>query len=318
MTEIDNKKISAEIATLRADDDRSIPVFLWEIGQPRAQIHLFHGLGEHPARYERFANACKTAGYNLAAHSHRGHGPLTEGEALGHYADRDGWKKLISDAAQVQRHVVARWPNVPLVLLGHSMGSYIAQSFMMRDHGVAKALVLSGSTYATRSQLRVARWLAAAMCILRGKRRSSGLLNKLGFGDFNKRFAPNRTAFDWLSRDEAEVDKYVVDRLCGAESSNRLWFDLMGGLLEVTSRRSLAKINGGMPVLITGGSNDPVGGKKGLTRLADAYLASGHSDVTLKLYLNGRHEMFNETNHNEFTQDMLDWIFDKAVTGSAR
>jgi alpha-beta hydrolase superfamily lysophospholipase len=194
------------------------------------------------------------------------------------------------------------------------MGSFIAQSFLSRQAGQVSALILSASNFAGRIELFAGHWLAAIEGWRTGKRTKSHTLNKMGFGDFNKRFAPNRTPFDWLSRDDDEVDRYAADPLCGFQCSNRLWFDLTGGLGEVTSVRTLAKIPADLPILITGGSDDAVGGRKGLPRLADAFRRSGHTDVTLKIYDGGRHEMLNETNRDEFTADLIDFIENSAKT----
>jgi alpha-beta hydrolase superfamily lysophospholipase len=141
-----------------------------------------------------------------------------------------------------------------------------------------------------------------------GGRNRSAFLNQLGIGSFNKRFAPNRTEFDWLSRDAAEVDRYVADPLCGFPLSNRFWYDLMGGLLETSSLRMLRRIPPDLPILITGGEDDPVGGKRGQSRLAHAYRRTGHKNVTLRLWPGGRHEMLNEINRDEFTRAVLEWI----------
>lgn len=305
---------SAERQRITASDGREILIDTWLPKNPKAVIHLLHGLAEHPARYERFAVHCNTQDVAVAAHNHRGHGENCAENELGHYADEKGWDKVISDAALVQDVLVEKMPDIPLILLGHSMGSYIAQSFLVRDHGSAAAMILSGSTLAPRFQLRVGHWLAAFESLRLGKRGVSTFLNKMGFGEFNKRFAPNRTEFDWLSRDETEVDKYVSDPLCGVDSSSGLWFDLTGGFLEITSVDALRKIRSDLPVLITGGSDDPVGGRKGMTLLAKTYEKSGHNRITLKIYDQGRHEMFNETNRKQFFEDITNWISD-AVPG---
>ena len=137
----------------------------------------------------------------------------------------------------------------------------------------------------------------------------------MSFGKFNDAFKPNRTEFDWLSRDPTEVDKYVDDPHCGQLASNRLWFDLLSGLLEISTPTSIARVPKTLPVLITGGELDPVGGKAGMTRLRDAYVAAGLEDVTLKLYAEGRHEMLNETNRDEVSADLLAWINAKLESG---
>lgn len=316
MNETSNDSAEAQRQSLQAEDGRRILVDLWSPAQPVALIHLFHGLGEHPARYERFAKHCNQHGIAIATHNHRGHGEnCPEGE-LGHYADTRGWDKLISDAALVQATLVHQLPGVPLILLGHSMGSYIAQSFVMRGHGAISALILSGSAFNSRLQLRLGHWIAAIESLRIGKKGISSLLNKMSFEGFNKGFAPNRTAFDWLSRDQDEVDKYVADPLCGADSSCRLWFDLTGGLLEVTSSRALRKIRSDLPILITGGEEDPVSGQVGLSRLAQEYEKSGHTKTSLKIYPEARHEMFNETNREEFFADVTRWLSEAVLTQS--
>ena len=317
VTDDTRNALTAERQSLQAKDGRRILIDIWNPSQPKALIHLFHGLGEHPARYERFANHCNSLGFAVAAHNHRGHGENCPEDELGHYADKDGWDKVISDAALVQDELIRQLPNIPVILLGHSMGSYIAQSFLMRGHGSVNALVLSATAFNSRLQLRIGHWLAAFESMRGGKRNKSALLNKMGFGAFNKPFQPNRTEFDWLSRDENEVDKYVADPLCGADSSSGLWFDMTGGLLEVSSLKALRKIPADMPVLITGGSDDPVGGQKGLTLLAKKYEESGHANTMLKIYESGRHEMLNETNRDEFSQDLTQWMTEAVLTQNA-
>lgn len=306
----------AQRQSLPAGDGRHILVDLWCPEHPVALIHLFHGLGEHPARYGRFARHCNQQGIAVAAHNHRGHGENGPENELGHFADTGGWEKLVSDAALVQDTLLRQMPDVPLILLGHSMGSYIAQSFLMRGHGAVSALILSGSAFNSRLQLKLGHWISAIESLRLGKAGVSGLLNKMGFEEFNKGFAPNRTAFDWLSRDPDQVDKYVADPLCGADSSCRLWFDLTGGLLEVTSTRALRKIRADLPILITGGSADPVGGQTGLTRLAKEYEKTGHTRTSLKIYPEARHEMFNETNRDEFFADVTQWLSAAVLTQS--
>jgi alpha-beta hydrolase superfamily lysophospholipase len=269
-------------------------------------VQVLHGLGEHIGRYERFATACCERGFALIGHDHRGHGP--DGNPPGHFADRSGWHKVVDDAIAVQQFARKTWPETQIVLFGHSMGSFIAQSVAARGPGPIQALILSASTFSPRMQVRLGRLLAMLVMAHSGSRGKSPLLNRLGFGNFNKRFAPTRTDFDWLSRDAAEVDKYIADAHCGMPLSNRLWHDLLGGLLEVTSLRALRGIPVTLPILITGGESDPVGGRRGQRMLARVYRSAGHLDVSLKLYPEGRHEMLNEVNRDEFTRDVLRWI----------
>lgn len=299
----------SKYAALQLDDagDRKLPIYLWEPdAEPRALIQVFHGLGEHSARYARFADAATAAGYVVCAHDHRGHGP--EAETRGFFAPQDGWDQLVADGKHVHDFLRSRYPGKALVLLGHSMGSYIAQSYAMRHGEALDALVLSGSTWPSRLLVRVGRLLARFEAWRLGSKGESALLDKLGFGDFNKRFEPARTDLDWLSRDPDEVDRYVADPLCGEPYTTGLWLDLLGGLLEVSSDANLKEIPSDLPILITGGADDPVGGESGMLKLAAHYQSAGHTTVSKAIYADGRHEMLNETNRDEFTSDLLGWI----------
>jgi len=305
--------LGAERICLATRDNHSISVDCWQpiAGErPSAVIQVCHGLAEHAARYERFAQACVERGIVVAAHSHRGHGETCPPDRLGHFADQDGWDKIVDDALQVRQHLLQQYEGVPLILFGHSMGSYIAQCSVMRHSPGVAGLVLSATTYSSRVKLLIARALARLEIIRIGGSAQSRLLDKISFGDFNNTFAPNRSDFDWLSRDETEVDRYETDPLCGVVSSSRLWHDLTGGLLEITTTSAIRSVPAEMPILIMGGEHDPVGGQSGLDALATKYRSAGHTDTTLKVYAGGRHEMLNEINRDEVTRDIIDWVID--------
>jgi len=292
---------------LHADDGHVISVNHWmpePNTTPRAVIQICHGLGEHAARYERFAKVCNHSGFAVVAHDHRGHGAAAR--PAGHYADHDGWDKIVADALLVNQQVSKQFPGVPIVLFGHSMGSFISQSFIMRHPSAVSMLILSASTFSNRFELRAANTLSTILALFE-KQAKSAFLNKTGFSAFNRAFEPARTELDWLSRDEGEVDLYLADPLCGGLFTNQLWRDLTGGLLEITSTNAIASIPPEMPILIMGGQDDPVGGEKGLTRLAEVYRQTGHTDLALQIYAGGRHEMLNETNRDAVTADIISW-----------
>jgi alpha-beta hydrolase superfamily lysophospholipase len=293
--------------SLSGNLDHRIPLYLWETeGEPEAIVQIFHGLGEHAARYDRFAAAATARGFAVCAHDHRGHGP--DASEAGFYAESLGWQLLVDDGHRVTDFLRDRFHRQPVVLLGHSMGSFIAQSYAMHFSDELAALVLSGSTLPARLQVLPGRLLARLLAWLRGRHARSPLLDKLGFGAFNRPFEPARTEFDWLSRDQVEVDKYIADPLCGGPYTIGLWCDFLGGLLQISAPSALKAIRRDLPVLITGGADDPVGGSKGMLQLADAYQTSGHQYVDKAIYADGRHEMLNEKNRDEFTDDLLTWI----------
>ncbi len=292
---------------LRALDGHEIHAHLWvPEGACKGLIQVFHGLGEYGARYDRFAAAAVARSFAVCVHDHRGHGGHDTHQ--GHFDDDNGWNLLITDALLVLNFAIDHCSQEQVILLGHSMGSYIAQSFAMRYPKAVSALVLSASTRPSRAQLRAGRLLTLFEIWRRDARTNSPLLDKLGFGDFNKPFEPHRTEFDWLSRDHDEVDKYVASPLCGGPYTAGLWRDLLSGLLEISTDKALQAIPRELPIHITGGQVDPVGGEVGLNRLAEQYIRTGHEQVSIKVYEGGRHEMFNETNRDEFTADILDWV----------
>ncbi len=207
-------------------------------------------------------------GYAVCAHDHRGHGPHAKPVAF--FAPQRGWDLVVTDGHEVGRYLRQTFTHRPVVLLGHSMGSYIAQSYAMRYGDELAALILSGSTWPARPALVVGRLLARIIAWRHGLEDASPLLDKLGFGNFNKQFEPARTELDWLSRDTREVDAYIEDPLCGGPYSTGLWCDLLGGLLAISRDDALQQIPADLPILVTGGADDPVGGEDRMTELAVA------------------------------------------------
>lgn len=292
---------------LRAADGHDIHVHAWrpEEGCSRV-IQVVHGLGEHAARYERFATAAAERGLAVVAHDQRGHGP--HADQPGYLAARAGWHKLVEDTETVNAYIRSAQDGAPVILLGHSMGSYVAQNYAMYHGTRIAALILSASTWPSKLKLWPAFVVAHAEGWRVGAGRHSKLLHYLGFSSFNRPFNPARTELDWLSRDAAEVDKYVADPLCGGPYTCGLWQDLFGGLLKITSDAEILRVPSDLPILISGGERDPVGGDTGMGRLAMHYAQTLHSRLTVKIYPDGRHEMLNETNRDEVTRDWLDWI----------
>lgn len=292
---------------LTASDGHEIHAQTWRpAGDARAVVQLLHGLGEHANRYARFAAACVEQGLAVVTHDHRGHGDRCS--QYGYFAAKNGWSKVISDALVVQDDIRAKYPDRPVILLGHSMGSYIAQAFTIEYSTPLAGLLLSGSTWPSVALIWPATIIAYIESWRVGRNGYSALLDKIAFGNFNKPFEPARTPMDWLSRDEHEVDKYVEDELCGGPYTCGLWLDLFGGLRDISNEAALRRIPADLPILITGGADDPVGGDKGMGKLAFHYAQTGHMRLKVRIYPDGRHEMLNETNRDEVTADLIEWI----------
>ncbi|WP_236207988.1 alpha/beta hydrolase [Pseudomonas tohonis] len=294
---------------LTASDGASLHVNRWSgDAPPRAVVMVAHGMAEHGGRYARLGQALVAAGLELYVHDQRGHGRTAQHGILGLYAEHDGWNKVVGDLASLNHHIRQQHPQAPIVLLGHSMGSYIGQAYLMQHSCSLQGAILSGSNYQPVGLYRAAAVVARLERWRQGPNGRSALIEFLSFGSFNKAFKPNRTAFDWLSRDPDEVDKYVNDPLCGFRCTNQLWLDLLGGLQTITPVKNLAQIDPDLPLLVVGGARDPVSDGRRLDDLARALGEAGVKDVQLKIYPDARHELLNETNRDEVTAHLLDWL----------
>jgi alpha-beta hydrolase superfamily lysophospholipase len=277
-------------------------------GGLKAMILLAHGMAEHSGRYGRLAEQLCAQGYGVCAPDLRGHGKTAENGTLGFFADDDGWCKVVSDLASLNQQVGQQYPGVPILLLGHSMGSYIAQAYLLHHSASLQGAILSGSNFQPVALYGAARQIARLERLRQGPKGRSALIEWLSFGSFNKKFKPVRTPFDWLSRDPAEVDLYARDPLCGFRCTNQLWVDLLGGLQQISKASNLVQIDPGLPLLVIGGECDPVSDGKRLTDLANALRTAGSQHLQLIVYPQARHELFNESNRDEVVADVLKWI----------
>lgn len=295
--------------SIAASDGTPLHLYHWHADvPPKAVVMISHGMAEHAARYARLAEQLVREGYAVYALDQRGHGHTAEKGVLGHYADEDGWDKVVGDLATLNHHIRQQHPSAPIFLLGHSMGSYIGMAYLMGHSCSLQGAVLSGSNYQPVMLYKAARLIAGFERWRLGPKGRSKVIDFLSFGSFNKAFKPNRTAFDWLSRDPAEVDKYVTDPLCGFVCTTQLWCDLLDGLQYITPTANLAQIDADLPLLVIGGSRDPVSDGKRLNDLAGALREAGVRDVQLKIYPEARHELLNESNRDEVTAHLIDWL----------
>jgi alpha-beta hydrolase superfamily lysophospholipase len=297
--------------TLASGDGTQLHVSRWlPDGPAKAIVQVAHGMGEHSERYARFAERLTAAGYAVYANDHRGHGGTARnpGDA-GYFADDKGWDAVVSDLHLVSDHAREENPGLPLFLFGHSMGSFLSRAYASRFGADLDGLVLSGTAGDAGLLGRVGLALATVQARLRGRRHPSGLMDQLTFGQYGAAFKPNRTKFDWLSSDEAEVDLYVADERCGNVFSAGFFVDLLGGLAAINSDGLVSRVPKNLPIFIFSGELDPVGDKgKGPQRVADQYRRLGVREVTVKLWPQGRHEMLNETNRDEVMDSVVEWF----------
>jgi len=297
--------------TVEGIDGLDIHVYQWlPDGDIKAVIQIAHGMAEHAGRYERFAKVLNVAGYAVYANDHRGHGrSIPAGQVPGHMADEGGWDKAIEDLHLINQRIQILHPGASIVLMGHSMGSFMTQDYMARYGSTICAASLSATNGPPGTLGKLGQLVSRVEKLRNGNEGHSSLLASMTFKTFNKAFAPNRTEFDWLSRDEVEVDKYVADPLCGFECSVATWIGLLDALTVISSDEALGQMDKSMPVYLFSGSDDPVGEKtRGVDRLLMAYDRHGFRNIIHKYYEGARHETLNETNRDEVVTDFVQWL----------
>lgn len=271
----------------------TLATFRWlPKGEARGVVQLTHGMGEHVRRYQHLADRLATLGFLVQGQDHRGHGATaeangTEPGALG----EGGWAELVADIGRLLERGREDAPGVPVVLLGHSMGSFAAQQWLLDHSAEVDAAVLTGTSLLDQ--------LEAAID-------TSGPID---LSAFNAPFAPARTDYDWLSRDEAQVDAYVADPWCGFGLDPAGGAGMFAGGRDVADPQRLDAMQKDLPVYIAVGEHDPVGGPVVLAQaLADRYTNAGLTDVTFRMWPNDRHEILNEVDRDDVENELVDWI----------
>lgn len=306
--------MDASTTTLATDDDTVLHVHRWgPDGPARALVVLAHGMVEHAARYAHLGERLAEAGYAVSAADHRGHGRTVLGgeggpEGLAHLGDEHGFAAAVDDLLVVVEDAQSRDPGVPVVLIGHSMGSFLARAFAARYGERLAALVLSGTGGDPGLQGFLGERLARLECRLRGPRVRSRVMEALVLGPYNRPFRPARTGFDWLSRDEEQVDAYIADELSGGHATAGFYRDLVTGTRWVSEPSTVARMPKDLPVLIVSGELDPVGGAEAVEEVARLFRSAGLTQVDTKVWPGARHEVFNELNRDEVEDHLLGWL----------
>ncbi|MCI8303800.1 MAG: alpha/beta hydrolase [Lawsonibacter sp.] len=277
-------------------------------GRPRCVVQIVHGVAEHIGRYDQTARFLASRGYLVCGEDHLGHG-LTAGGKFGYFGPRHGWDLVVRDVRRLRELEGEKFPSLPYVILGHSMGSFLTRTYLIRWPGTADAAVLSGTGQESAAAVAAGKALAGGLCQAKGPDYVSRLVNDLSLGSYNRAFQPNRTPSDWLSRDASAVDAHLADPLCAFIPTVGMFRDMMGGLQFIARRSNLAKMCRNTPVLFLSGDHDPVGSMgKGVQKVASMFRTAGCRDITVKLYPGGRHEMLNEINRQEVFHDLVAWL----------
>ncbi|MFV0126737.1 alpha/beta fold hydrolase [Streptomyces sp. HMX112] len=303
---------------LTAHDGAQIATYTWlpDNGRPHALVQIAHGAAEHALRYDRFARHLVARGYGVLASDHRGHGataPATGGHGVtgagpADDGNADSWRAIVEDLKGVGDQARALHPGVPLVLFGHSLGSMLARDYAQEYADELSGLILSG-TFRTLPGAELEGDIARLRREVAdgGRAARSSYLPEL-FASFNDPF-PHRTGFEWLSRDEAEVDAYVADERCGFPFSAGLALDWLHAVRKVNNPRNLTRVPADLPVHVAVGTDDPCNQRMTLVyELLEDFRYAGTEDLTWKAYEGARHEILNETNREEVHEDLVAWL----------
>ena len=291
------------------DGKTDINVVVWESKQPTAVLQLIHGMSEYIDRYDDFARFLTENGFNVIGHDHLGHGySVSDDRNYGFFADKNGDEIIIEDIHSVTELAKEKWQGLPNYILGHSMGSFCLRQYLTQYSREVYGAVIVGTGWIPAPLAKLGKKVATGVCASKGDHTVNSVLVKLTLGSNNKKFAPNRTRFDWLSRDEKQVDKYIADSLCGFDFTAGAYRDFFCILEKLGENKKLAGVRKSLPVLITSGSVDPVGGKKACEKLYAQWKKCDMEDVSLKLWENDRHEIINEIDNREIYRYILSWL----------
>jgi alpha-beta hydrolase superfamily lysophospholipase len=305
-----NESVKQVAVSYNLSNDGNIKGYKWfKEGQPfKGAFLISHGMAEHIERYDEFARELAEHNYIVYGHNQRGHkDTILSKQDYGYMGENNNFEIMVTDLSEICDIIKEEHPELPIILFGHSMGSFVSQRFAQLYGNKINGLIITGSSQNSNLLLSVGLLIARIICKLKGRRYRSNLLNDLSFKSFNKVFKPNRTEFDWLNRDEKEVDKYVADPYCGGIFSAAYFKDFFKALKDINANFELVRKY--LPLLILSGGNDPVGGcGKGVTKLYQTYVKKQMSDLTFKLYDQARHEILLELCKEEVKQDIFNWL----------
>ncbi len=277
---------------------------------PRGVVQICHGISEHIGRYDRFAEALAQCGFVVLGNDHLGHGrSAANADALGFTAPHGGWGLMTGDIRRLFLQTRAEFPDVPYFLFGHSMGSFLARTYLILYPDGLDGCILCGTGQPRPAVVSAGRSLGAAEMRRHGPEYRSQTLSDLVFGQYNSHFPNPRTPSDWLSRDAQEGDAYRADPFCDVLPTAALFTDMLSGLAFIGRERNVRRMAKTLPLLLLSGDADPVGEQgAGVLRVYRLFLRCGLSDAALRLYPGARHELLNEVIHAQVTEDILRWL----------
>ena len=302
---------------LSSDGKTQLHACLWipdEKIKFRGVLQIAHGVAEHIGRYDDFARYLNQQGIVVAGHDHLGHGQsLPEGGIPVYFGEENGWTHAVDDIHGLHEILAKRFKRLPHLIMGHSMGSFLTRTYLIRYPGEKKVAIIMGTGWQPGYMLTGGSLIAKRFYYKNGGSSTSDFVTALAFGGYNRAFAPNRTGFDWLSADPENLDRYIADPLCGADATVGLFRQMLHGIRFNQRMSHLRQMDKDMPVLFVAGDKDPVGScGRGVRQTYDAFRQAGMRDCTLKLYPGLRHEILNEKAYAaEITKDIETWLLSR-------
>ena len=280
---------------------------------PRGIVQLAHGICEYIDRYDAFAEYLASKGFLVVGNDHLGHGKsFSDEDDMGFFAESAGWELAVNDMHRLYQMTAEEFPDLPYFLFGHSMGSFLARTYIIKYPTELTGAVICGTGQQSSALIQSGRKIGRAEIKRKGEKYRSQLLNNVAFGSYNSGFDEKRTPFDWLTRDAAVVDAYIADPLCGFVPTAGLFTDMMDGIAYISRSSNQERMDPALPVLFISGDKDPVGENgKGVLKAYVSFLNAGMKDVTLKLYHDCRHEILNELCREQVMGDVAAWIDSK-------
>lgn len=273
-------------------------------------VQLVHGMVEYMDRYHDFACYLTEQGFAVIGHDHLGHGRSAScDEELGFFAEKDGYKYALADMYSVTQEGKKRWPNLPVFLLGHSMGSFFVRRYVTLYGAELAGAVIMGTGYYPLALTRAGKGLAKLMCATQGAKKRSELLYRITLGSNNRGFEETHPLSGWITKDVEIVERYSRDKFCTFRFTNSAYFDLFSLLEELAQKIDMELIPKSLPIFFVAGQDDPVGAKgEGVKTVYREFQALGLKEVSMKLYEGDRHEILNETDRQVVYRDLANWF----------
>ena len=290
----------------KMNDGKKLEYIIWEsLIKSKGVVIIVHGMAEHILRYKEFAKKISLNGYHVLGYNQRGHGSRVENlKDLGDLG-LDGWNLAIDDIRVMVKIAKEKFPNLPVYIFGHSMGSFISRGYLKEYSKEINGLICSG----TGDDSGILGKIMLLLSKINNKTKPAVLVNKIINSNMNKKIKNKRTEFDWLSTDNIEVDKYIKDELCGTLFPNNFYVYLFTNVIDVNKQLTIDLINKELPIFLLSGAEDPVGNySKGVIKVYEKMKKTFIKDVTIKLYPNDRHEILNEVNKEDVINDIIKWL----------